>query len=129
PATGANKQAAQGFVETLRADGGTHTGRALEDAFKHEKCDTIFLLTDGAPMKYGDDKLDARYREEILQETRKRNRYRRVRIHCLGFTGAGVWPKERGPRPESLAKLKTADFVTFLTQLASENWGEFTSIP
>lgn len=129
PATESNKEKARTFVDRLRADGGTHTGDALEDAFKFEECDTIYLLTDGAPEKFGEEKLDAKYREEILTKTKTLNRHRRVRVHCLGFTGVGVWPKEEGVRPDSLDPSKTGDCVSFLRRLAEQNAGDFKEIP
>ncbi|GIW72098.1 MAG: hypothetical protein KatS3mg102_1640 [Planctomycetota bacterium] len=129
PASPENIAAAKQWVERLRADGGTYTGTALREALEDPEVDTIYLLSDGAPMKYGEERLDARYREEILTETARRNRFRRVRIHCLGFDGEGIWPKAHGPRPPSLAKQKTGDFIRFMQQLARDNGGEYRSIP
>jgi hypothetical protein len=119
---------AKAFVGRLRADGGTYTGRALEEAFADTEADMIILLSDGAPMKFGEERLDAKYRDGILSDITRNNRFRRVRIDCIGFDGPGVWPKVLGPRPTSLDKQKTGDFIRFMQQLAASNGGSYRSI-
>lgn len=128
-ATPANVKAAVTFVERLREGGGTETDRALEEAFKDPDIDTIFLLSDGSPEKFAEEKLDAKYRDEILRDTKKTNRFRRVRINCLGFDEPGIWPKYLGARPKSLDPQKIGQLIRFMKQLAADNGGMYQSVP
>lgn len=129
PADDRNKAGAKQFVAGLRADGGTYTDIALKDAFAYADADLVILCSDGAPMKYAEDRQDAKYRDQILGDVEKWNRYRRVRIDCLGFDGFGVWPKHLGPRPDSLKEDKTKEFIKFMVDLADQNNGTYKPIP
>ncbi|MHC4391585.1 MAG: VWA domain-containing protein [Planctomycetota bacterium] len=129
PADKKNIEDALAFVDRLQADGGTYTDLALKEAFKYEDVDAIYLLSDGSPIKFGEEKLDTRYRGEILGDTWGWNRYRKVQIHTMGFAGDGVWPKHLGPRPSSLKKGNSSVLIQFLTDLATQNFGTFVPVP
>jgi len=129
PADDKNKAAAKQFAQGLRFQGGTFTDTALKDAFAYADADLVILCSDGAPQKYNEDKLDAKYRDQILADVERWNRYRRVRIDCLGFDGVGIWPKHLGPRPQSLKEDKTKEFIKFMVDLAEQNNGTYKPIP
>ncbi len=77
-------------------------GRGSKDKYYGVELDTIFLLTDGSPTT-PDGKLDST--EKIIAGVRSWNVLKRITIHCIGI-GKGL-------------------NEPFLSQLASENGGEF----
>ena len=79
------RQAAQ-FVESLRANGATHTDDAMEEAFKDLRVDTIILLSDGSPMKQT-ERDPSKLVEKILRWVADTNSSRKVRIDTFGFEG------------------------------------------
>ena len=105
------------WVRNLRIDGDTATLLALKDAFASDAgVNTIYFLSDGLPSKDGDkiDDLDV-----LLNEIRKLNRFRKIKIHTFGFyhvNMAGV----------SHPDLKRAN--EFLAKLAQETGGTFTAM-
>ncbi|MFQ5655220.1 MAG: HEAT repeat domain-containing protein [Planctomycetota bacterium] len=113
------------FVKRLAADSATHTDEALAEAFRDPRVDTIILLSDGAPMKSRSETAEALI-PRILEQVRDLNRIRRVRIFTFGFEGEGEWPpgsKYARHPPEDPQRL-----IDFLTRLAKENGGTYTSI-
>ena len=157
-ATEQNKAAAVKWVEGFRADGGTHTDDALKRAFQDPEVDTIYLLSDGAPMKkVGDpaptDKwpklpdgrhdpnqpvagdTQVKFAEEMIAEildfVRLENRFRKVKIYTFGMDGPGVWHKKwEQPRPVSLPTDSRwlNCLSTFMRNLAGLTGGDFKSI-
>jgi hypothetical protein len=125
-ATEANKAEAVAFVEGLREQGGTNTFASLEAAFRDPLIDTIYLLSDGAPMVKvagSNDQLMLFAREEvrrILDLVRRENRFRGLKIYTFGMDGPGVG---QTPDPEWLAILSN-----FMRELASVTGGVFKSI-
>lgn len=136
-ATEGNKADALKYVEGLRDDGGTNTYSALETALRDPSIDTIYLLSDGAPMiKVGNPgeqmRLFARDEVRRIQDfVRRENRFRGVRIFTFGMDGPGVWHAKWGlPRPLSLPIEPEwlSILSNFMRELASMTGGEFTSI-
>ena len=91
PATDANKLAAQAYLESLKADGGTNMYEALQKAFayvgdaatdttKPLNIQAIFVLSDGAPTVGA--VIDP---DQIRQEVKKWNPYTRVTINTIGL--------------------------------------------
>lgn len=84
------------WVEKLTADGLTHTDTALQEAFKDKEMDTIVLLSDGAPTHLGGDAKpewnghqdSMQIIEAIYAWLEKENKFRKIKIHTLGFSGA-----------------------------------------
>lgn len=85
PANNVNKTQAKKFIRDFSAQGETYTDYALRDAFDVSGIDTIFLLSDGAPRRKN-KLLDP---NRITQWVRESNRFRRIRIHTVGFEQAG----------------------------------------
>ena len=115
-ATDAAKKKAKKFVDSFEASGLTHTDEALKAAFAVEDVDTIYLLSDGAPYRaeHGES-LSISFIESILEWTAKANRFRRIRIHTLGF--------------EEIAGQQGGQIcVDFLKRLAEDSGGRFTNI-
>lgn len=136
-ATEANKADALKYIEGLREDGGTHTYSALQTALRDPAVDTIYLLSDGAPMiKVGNPGEQMRLfaRDEvrrILDFVRRENRFRGVRIYTFGMDGPGVWHHKWGlPRPLSLPTEPEwlSILSNFMRELAHMTGGEFKSI-
>lgn len=136
-ATDANRADAIKFIEGLRDDGGTNTYDALEAAFRDPLVDTIYLLSDGAPMvKVGNPGEQMRLfaRDEvrrILDFVRRENRFRGLRIYTFGMDGAGVWHHKWGlPRPVTLPTESEwlAILSGFMRDLANLTGGTFKSI-
>ncbi len=136
PATDANKRAAIEFCQGLKEDGGTYTDEALEAAFADPTIDTIYLLSDGAPMrKVGNPgEQQKQFAEEeirkILHMVQELNRFRRVKIFTFGMDGPGVYHKKWGPRPVSLPTEPEflAPLQKFMRDLAILTGGEHKSI-
>lgn len=108
---GAKKKAVE-FVEALEAKGVTATDDALHRAFSDPLCDTIYLITDGAPTHLGSRGPDLpedapRLMDRILNEAAAANYLRQIRIFTLGFEGAEI---------------------PFLTKLAEQNHGTYHNI-
>jgi hypothetical protein len=136
-ATEQNKADALHFVEGLREDGGTNTYSALEQAFRDPQIDTIYLMSDGAPMvKLGNpgEQMKQFARDEVrrvLELVRRENRFRGLRVYTFGMDGPGVWHVKWGlPRPVTLPT--DADWLSilsgFMRELASATGGEYKSI-
>lgn len=129
PATAQWKKKAIEFVRNLKADGATHTDDAMKLAFEDTEVDTIFLLTDGFPTRM--DRKSKELIEEILEDTRKRNRVARVKIFTLGFENEGSRPPGYpAPRPPGKDDevLTPQDLVDFLKKLAEENGGTYSPV-
>jgi hypothetical protein len=75
-------------------------------AFDVSDATTIFLLSDGAPRR-GDKPMDV---DPILAKVREDNRFRRVRIHTVGFLQAG------------------SNLRKFMTRLAAQNQGHYKEL-
>lgn len=125
-ATEANRAEAVAFIEGLREQGGTNTFASLEAAFRDPQIDTIYLLSDGAPMVKAASSTEQMMlfaREEvrrILDLVRRENRFRGLRIYTFGMDGPGVG---QTPEPEWLAILSS-----FMRDLANITGGQFKSI-
>lgn len=112
PATQAKKNAFVTHGESIKAYGVTFTDDAMRRALDDPSVDTIYLITDGAPTHLGSQGKamppDAdMLMKQILEETKRRNYLRRVRIFTLGFEGAEE---------------------EFLKKLADQNEGTYTRI-
>ncbi len=135
-ATPQNKAQAVEFVSGLRDDGGTHTDDALKLAFADPAVDTIYLLTDGAPMKKlgnpGEQMRQFAQAEvrKILEWVKRENRFRGVKINTFGMDGPGVWHGKWGPRPVTLPTEPEwlAILSGFVRELANLTGGTFKSI-
>jgi hypothetical protein len=99
------------FVEGLRAGGETNAYGALEAAFSDARVDTIYLLSDGSPT-VGDETIPT----IILNKVAEWNRYRGVKIHCIGFF------------PGDARNQNKAEARTFLIDLAQQNRGRYTEV-
>ena len=85
-ASKANKEKAYQWVKGLKPSGATRTDLAVARGFEIPDIDTIYLLTDGAPRDITNQKIAP---ELVLQVARIRNRFRKARIHTIGFSQAG----------------------------------------
>jgi HEAT repeat protein len=104
------------YVNGRRPIRGTNTYDALMKALDAPRADTIFFLSDGHPSAgtVDDPKL-------ILNEVRRRNQYRRVRIHAIALM--------RGEPPAAFASLENAErSQAFMECLAGQNNGRFKLI-
>ena len=105
------------WVQGLQELGMTHTDEALEKAFEDQNINTIYLLTDGAPMKM-DPKTGQQINidpQTILDKVATLNRFRKIKIFTMGF--------------EAVSKEPNGEvFVGFLKQLAEQNGGKFIPI-
>jgi len=108
---GPNVKKAIEFIEKLRPGGETNVHDALEIAFEDAKADTIYLLTDGSPT-VGAETIPVIIRRKVEEW----NRYRGVKVHCIGF-----FPGEARHQDKAEAR-------TFLIDLAQENRGRYTEI-
>ena len=116
PATEKNKASATAFVRKLKAAGFTNTDDALKTAFSDRNVDSIFLLSDGVPLrKEHKDQMSDAFIQGILDWAFYLNRFRRVVVHTFGFEAIGKEPG--GDR-----------CVNFLKNLAEQNDGEFHNI-
>lgn len=106
-ATNKNKDEAIRYVDNFEPEGQTHTDEALRAAFEmNSEVSTIFLLSDGAPRR-DDVLLDT---DPILKEVKEMNRFRRTRLHTIGFEQAG------------------SNLRRFMRKLAKQNHGEFVQL-
>ncbi len=110
-AKGANLRKAIDFVDKLEAGGETNSHGALEKAFADREVDTIYLLSDGSPTAGKETSLKL-----IADAVSQWNRYRGVRIHCIGFF-AGIAPNQDEARASE-----------FLRILAKYNFGRYIEI-
>ena len=108
---GSNVKKAIEFVGRLKAGGETNAYGALERAFEDSEVDTIYLLSDGSPT-VGDETIPALIRRAVDEW----NRYRGVKIHCIGF-----FPGEARNQDKAEAR-------TFLMDLSRENRGRYSEI-
>jgi len=99
------------FVDNLEAGGETNTYGALQNAFSHREVDTIYLLSDGSP-KAGKETSSLLIEEAVSTW----NRYRGVRVHCIGFF-AGTAKNQDEKRAGE-----------FLRRISSRNFGRYTEI-
>ncbi len=103
-----NKLAAIKYVKAMYHEGLTLTGEALQKAFEiSEDANTFYLISDGVPT--GDDgmALPADELEEIHRMVLDLNKFRKVRIHTIGFKGA---------------------HKPFMEKLADDNDGEYHTV-
>lgn len=117
-ATRGSKYAAIKYVEKLKAVGLTRTDKAFDEAFRSLEANTFYLLTDGAPTKANKQKMQAVLipPNEILEQVRKLNRFRKIKIFTMGFA-------EETKKPPLGPVL-----VEFLQVIAKENDGRFSPI-
>ncbi len=120
PATGKWKKKGVDFAKGLSANGTTHTDDALAKAFEDKKIDTIVLLTDGQPVKQNAGNLIP----QILEDTRRRNKLRKIKIFTFGFDGAPLAPPGQQDPPAG----DYTPLTEFLKKLAGDNYGKYTSI-
>jgi hypothetical protein len=115
-ATKANKASAVEFVKKMEAQAYTNTDDALKVSFTDKNMDSIFLLSDGVPLrKEHKDQMSDAFIQGIIDWVSQTNRFRRVVIHTFGFEAIGKEPG--GDR-----------CVKFLKELAEQNDGEFHNI-
>lgn len=115
-ASASTRSKAVKWVQKLRADGLTHTDDALRDAFKDKEMDTVILLSDGAPThmggpgkaEWGGHQDSRAIIDSIFSWLETANKFRKVTIHSLGFSGANF---------------------EFMQRLARESNGTFREIP
>jgi len=103
PNTEANRADAFAFLDNLEPSGSTNIFDTLVLALSDENVDTIYLLSDGAPTTgtYTDP-------VRILEEIRRINLFRKVKINTIGFNLKGkAW--------------------TLMRDLAEENFGAFVA--
>ena len=110
-AKGSSLKKAIQFVEGLEAGGETNSYGALKKAFADREVDTIYLLSDGSPTAGEETSLKL-----IADAVSQWNRYRGVRIHCIGFF-AGTAPNQDEVRAGE-----------FLKTLAKFNFGRYVEI-
>lgn len=109
PADARNKKAAIDYVRKLRWSPATRTDLALEEAFKVEGVDSIYLYSDGIPEKRKGGKSERISQDEILEQARTLNRTRKLKINCY-------------------AMASSKEMREFLRKLAEENDGEYKDI-
>ncbi len=85
-ASKSNKEKAYQWVKGLKPSGATRTDLAVSRGFEIPDIDTIYLLTDGAPRDIKNQKIAPAL---VLQVAKIRNRFRKARIHTIGFAQAG----------------------------------------
>ena len=85
-ASKANKQKAADWVRKLGPSGATRTDLAMSRAFGIPEIDTIYLLTDGTPRDEKNQKIAP---ELVLAIAKMQNRFRKARVHTVGFAQAG----------------------------------------
>lgn len=128
PANDKTKAEAKEWVKTLQANGATFTFNALKAAFEIEGIDTIVLLSDGVPTEFNRKTKGEMSTDEILEEVRGLNRFRRLRIDTFGFDAGGdASPAgaggSRGRAPGGMGALGQ-----FMQDLAAQNGGKYTQI-
>lgn len=107
PANDRNKARAFKFIDKFEPSGETWTDKALESAFKVANARTIFLLSDGSPVR-NTKAIDIR---DILSWLSSNNRFRKIRIHTVGFADT------------------KHSIGTFLRDVARENDGIYRELP
>lgn len=98
------KEDAKGFVDALQVAGATFTLAGLKSGFEVEGADALILLSDGAPTDSTPD--------QILEEIRGINGFKRWRVDTFGFGTAGHGNQ----------------FAEFLKNLAEQHGGRFTPL-
>lgn len=81
-----NKKKAADWVRALKPSGATRTDIAVSRAFEMADIDTIYLLTDGEPRDEKNQKIAPAL---VLTIAKTQNRFRKARIHTIGFAQAG----------------------------------------
>ena len=131
-ATPKMKANAEKWISTLHEGGGTSTDRAFKDAFRQKNVNTIYLLSDGAPMHDPNKPVDQELMDSIVESVKNENRFRRIRINALGFDGPGIWHTRWGTRPITLVDPTKPEqagaFASFMRRLATDNEGEYKSL-
>lgn len=80
PARPMQKDELRKAIEPLKPGGGTNIHDALEQAFRDQDVDTIYLLTDGEPSAGAITNVD-----DLAAEVQRWNRVRQVVIHTIGI--------------------------------------------
>ena len=76
--TKSNRTDLETYLGARQSGGGTNLWSGLKRALTHEGVDSIFLLSDGEPSLGEFTEM-----RDILRETEKLNRLRRITIHCI----------------------------------------------
>lgn len=111
------KQVIEKRINGIKAVGGTNTHDSIEKALAlNDNVEAVYFLSDGAPSL--GSIID---NDELLNQIYRWNRFKKVQIHSIGLL-FGVPPPEftRQGFREDTAKLKS-----FLTNLATQNGGQF----
>jgi hypothetical protein len=107
-ATAGNKSKAQAWITDMKSFGYTWTDTAFTEVFKRVKgFDTIVFLSDGMPRRNTNETIP---KEIVLKHVRETNRFKKARVHSIGFEQSG----------DNLKR--------FLRQIATDNNGTFTSL-
>ncbi len=107
---------AKRFARVHKPGGGTNTIEALHTALADPNVDTIFFLSDGYPSM--GPVIDP---ELILLDIARRNRFRKIRIHCIALVV--------GDPPVAFAGMENAQSASaFMKRLAEQNDGMFKLI-
>ena len=107
-ASAKNKEEAVKWIEALQPGGATCADKALQSAFELSEADAIVFVTDGAPTDSAGKPLDATGWRQILDEVKRLNRVRKVKIDVI-----------------TIAEGNT----DFTKDLARENQGEYLTVP
>lgn len=108
-AKGGSLRKALDFVDRLEAGGGTNSYGALQKAFADREVDTIYLLSDGSPTAGEETSLKL-----IADAVSQWNRYRGVRIHCIGFFAGTAPNQDEATASEFLRTLSRLNFGKYL---------------
>jgi len=103
PKTPESIDAAHRYLDDLRPSGSTNIFDTLVTAISDPEVDTIYLLSDGAPTSgtYTET-------ERILEEIRRLNLFRNVKINTIGFN-------LKGEARELMARLAEENFGAFVS--------------
>ncbi len=101
------KRQALQWIESLQPNGTTCVDKALEAAFEVAEADTFIFVTDGAPTNPTGKPLDPTGWREILDEVKRKNKVRRVKIDVIAIAEG---------------------HTDFARNLAGENGGQYTTV-
>ncbi|MHC4829803.1 MAG: VWA domain-containing protein [Planctomycetota bacterium] len=113
-ANDSSQKKAKAFIESLKAEGATFTGSAIEAALEVKDADLIVLLSDGAPTEWTDAGA-VLSPTQIREKIRTANRFKRATIDTFGFAAA-----DQG--------LGGGGFVEFMKGVAADSGGFYQDI-